>query len=86
MALQRQLSLTREFNPKTTVDAANPANVTFTVSGLISGDRGTLTFTDANGVKDIVNVGANGTYSTDLSNLANGTINYALAVIDLPGM
>ena len=74
-----------QLTPAVTVNATNPADVTFTVSGLQAGDHGTVTFTDAKGVQDVVNVGSNGNYSTNLSNLAIGTIDYTLSVTDPAG-
>ena len=77
---------TSQLTPALTIDAAtNPADVTFTVSGLQAGDHGTVTFADAKGVQDLVNVGSNGNYSTNLSNLAIGTIDYTLSVTDPAG-
>ena len=74
-----------QLTPAVTVNATNPADVTFTVSGLQAGDHGTVTFTDAKGVQDVVNVGSNGNYTTNLSNLAIGTIDYTLSVTDPAG-
>ena len=77
---------TSQLTPALTIDAAtNPADVTFTVSGLQAGDHGTATFMDAKGVQDVVNVGSNGNYTTNLSNLAIGTIDYTLSVTDPAG-
>ena len=56
-----------ELIPTLTVNATNPAAVSFTVSGLAANDKGTVTFTDANGVTDVVAIGSNGIYSTNLS-------------------
>ena len=74
-----------QLTPAVTVNATNPADVTFTVGGLQAGDHGTVTFTDAKGVQDVVNVGSNGNYTTNLSNLATGTIDYTLSVTDPAG-
>ena len=71
--------------PTLTVTATNPADVTFTVLGVPSADHGTVTFTDVNGVQDVVNIGSNGYYSANLSNLATGTIDYTLSVTDPAG-
>ena len=71
--------------PTLTLNATDPAHATFTVSGLASDVHGTVTFADVNGVQDVVNIGTNGTYAADLSNLANGTIDYTLAVTDPMG-
>ncbi len=67
------------------VYAANPADVIFTVSGLASDYSGTVTFTDSLGKSDVVPIGADGTYSANLSNLAEGTINYTMMVSDPAG-
>ena len=72
-------------NPTLTVNAANPAAVAFTVSGLESDYSGTVTFTDATGKADVVPIGSNGTYSANLSNLTNGTITYLMTVSDPAG-
>ena len=71
--------------PSLSVDATNPAHVTFTVSGLESDYSGTVTFTDVSGNQDVVKIESNGAYSTDLSNLANGTIEYTLSVSNPAG-
>jgi autotransporter passenger strand-loop-strand repeat protein len=73
------------FDPSLTVNASDPAHVTFTVGGLASNDHGTVTFTDVTGVQDVVSINSNGTYSANLSNLANGTIDYTLTVTDPSG-
>ena len=72
-------------NPSLTVNAANPANVIFTVSGLESDYSGTVTFTDSTGKSDVVPIGADGTYSANLSNLTNGTLTYLMTVSDPAG-
>ena len=71
--------------PLLTVDAAVPADVTFVVSGLASDMTGTVAFTDANGKQDVVDIGSNGTYSANLSNLATGTLTYLLSAKDPAG-
>ncbi len=71
--------------PSLSVDATNPAHVTFTVSGLESDYSGTVTFTDASGNQDVVPIESNGAYSANLSNLANGTITYLLSASDPAG-
>ena len=71
--------------PSLSVDAANPAHVTFTVSGLEPDYSGTVTFTDASGTQDVVPIELNGAYSTNLSNLKSGTITYLLSVSDPAG-
>ena len=67
------------------VDAADPTHVTFTISGLEGDESGTMTFTDSIGHSDVVPVGSNGTYSANLSNLANGTLTYLVSVTDPVG-
>ena len=71
--------------PTVVVDAANPAKVTFTISGLEGDETGTMTFTDALSHSDVVNIASNGTYSANLSNLANGTLTYLVSVTDPVG-
>jgi large repetitive protein len=72
-------------SPTLSVNAANPADVTFTVSGLESDYSGTVTFTDSTGKSDVVPIGSNGTYSANLSNLTNGTLTYLLTASDPAG-
>jgi hypothetical protein len=79
------LDTDKDLNPAITVNAANPANVKFTISGFEGDETGTMTFTDSTGRQDVVNVGSNGTYSADLSNLANGTLTYLLSETDAAG-
>ena len=70
--------------PRLSVDAANPSDVHFT-AGLESDYSGTVTFTDSSGKSDVVPIGSIGTYSANLSNLANGTIAYLMTVSDAAG-
>ena len=72
-------------NPTISVNAANPADVIFTVSGLESDYSGTVTFTDSTGKSDVAPIGGNGTYTANLSNLANGTLTYLMTVSDPAG-
>ena len=72
-------------NPTISVNAANPADVNFTVSGLESDYSGTVTFTDSTGKSDVVPIGGNGTYTANLSNLVNGTLTYLMTVSDPAG-
>ena len=72
-------------NPTLSVNAADPTNVKFTVSGLESDYSGTVTFTDATGKSDVVPIGSNGNYSANLSNLANGSLTYLMTVSDPAG-
>ena len=72
-------------NPSLSVNAANPSDVTFTVSGLESDYSGTVTFTDLNGKSDVLQIGSNGLYSANLSNLADGTLTYLMTVSDPAG-
>ena len=72
-------------NPTISVNAANPADVTFTVSGLESDYSGTVAFTNSTGKSDVVPIGGNGTYTANLSNLANGTLTYLMTVSDPAG-
>jgi len=71
--------------PSLSVDATNPAHVTFTVSGLEPDYSGTVTFTDASGKQDVVPIESNGAYAANLSNLTNGTITYLLSVSNPAG-
>ena len=64
--------------PSLSLDATNPAHVTFTVSGLEPAYSGTVTFTDASGTQDVVPIKSNGAYSANLSNLTSGTISLSL--------
>ena len=79
------LDIDSSLNPALSVNAANPADVTFTVSGLESDYSGTVTFTDSTGKSDVVPISGNGTYSANLSNLANGTLTYLMTVSDPAG-
>ena len=72
-------------NPTLSVDAANPTDVKFTVSGLESDYSGTVTFTDSTGKSDVVAIGSDGNYSANLSNLTNGTLTYVMTVSDPAG-
>ena len=71
--------------PSLSVNASDPANVTFVVSGLESDYSGTVTFTDTTGKSDVVAIGSNGTYSANLSNLTDGTLTYVMTVSDPAG-
>ena len=44
-----------------------------------------MTFTDSTGKADVVSIGGNGTYSANLSNLANGTLTYLMTVSNPAG-
>ena len=79
------LDTDRGLTPTMTVNAANPANVTFAVGGLEGDEHGTVTFTDTNDQQDVVPIVSNGTYSANLSNLADGTLKYLLSVTDPAG-
>ena len=79
------LDTDRGLTPTMTVNAANPANVTFTVGGLEGDEHGTVTFTDTNDRQDVVPIVSNGTFSANLSNLADGTLKYLLSVTDPAG-
>jgi len=71
--------------PSLSVDATNPAHVTFTVSGLEGDESGTVTFTDGSNHQDVVAIGSNGAYAANLSNLTDGTITWLLRVTDPAG-
>ena len=67
------------------INATNSANVIVTVSGLPSDYNGQVTFTASTGETDVVPIGGNGTYSANLSNLADGTLTYLMTVSDPAG-
>jgi hypothetical protein len=71
--------------PSIAVDPANPASVNLYIAGLATGDTGAVTFKDANGNADTINVATNGATTTDLSNLQDGSITYTLTVNDSTG-
>ena len=71
--------------PSLTVDAAIAAHVMVVISGLASDMTGTVTFTDQNGKQDVLTIGGNGTYTTDLSNLATGGLTYLLTATNPEG-
>jgi Bacterial Ig-like domain/Right handed beta helix region len=79
------LDTDRGLTPTVVVDAGDPANVKFTISGLEGDEAGTMTFTDTTGHSDVINIGSNGTYAANLSNLANGTVTYLVTVTDPAG-
>jgi hypothetical protein len=59
----------------TPIGAAGAASVAFTLTGLATGDSGTVTFTDVNGASVQVNVaGSQQSYSVNLSALTDGPI------------
>ena len=64
-----------------TVNAAGESSVAFAVTGLATGDAGTVTFTDSLGDTVAVAVTAGQTaYTADLSGLADGTITSSLTL------
>ena len=71
--------------PGLSVNAANPSNVIYSIFGMQSDEHGTVTFTDSSGQQDVVNVGSNGTYTANLSNLTNGALTYLMTVTDARG-
>ena len=71
--------------PNLSVDASDPAHVTFTVSGLESDYSGGVTFTDSTSKSDVVPISGNGNYSANLSNLTNGTLTYLMTVSNPAG-
>ena len=68
------------------INAAESRAVAFTVSGLDARTDGKVTFTDAAAHQVVVNVGGNGTYSADLSNLSDGTITSSLLTTNPDGV
>ena len=61
------------------INFTEAGNVSFTVAGLGGNQTGTVTFTDAADQQVVVNVGANGSYSADLSALTDGAITSLLS-------
>jgi hypothetical protein len=56
------------------VNSTEAAAVTFTVSGLPQGEKGTVTFSDTAGHQVVVDVSGSGNYSANLSPLADGPV------------
>ena len=79
------LDTDRGLTPDVSVNALDPAHVTFTISGLEGDESGTMTFTDINGKQVVVDVGSNGDYSADLSSLAQGKVTYLVSETDPAG-
>jgi hypothetical protein len=69
-------------SPTFSINAFDPSNVAFTISGLEGDESGTVIFTDSTGQQVVVDVGSNGNYTADLSALKNGTITYLVTVTD----
>ena len=67
------------------INATESTAVTFTVSGLESGEAGTVTFTDASNHHVFVGVDGSGTYSANLSALTDGQITSSLSAADVAG-
>ena len=67
------------------INATESVAVTFSVSGLKAGTIGAVIFSDAANHQVMVSVAANGTYSTDLSALMDGTITSSLSATDSHG-
>ena len=76
------LDTDRDLTPILTVDVANPAHVTFTISGLEGGEHGTVAFADVASREAVVKVGSNGSYTADLPALATGKVTYLLKEVD----
>src|SRR6185369_15578211 len=64
------------------INATESTDVSFTVSGLQAGAAGTVTFSDASNHQVVVAIDGNGTFSANLSSLADGTITSLLAAND----
>ena len=79
------LDTDRGLTPDVSVNALDPAHVTFTISGLEGDEFGTMTFTDINGKQVVVNVGSNGDYAANLSSLAQGPVTYLVTEKDTAG-
>ena len=67
------------------VGQTGAGTVSYTVGSLDDDARGTVTFTDPNGRTVQASVTSNGTFSVNLSSLADGTINASLSVTDSAG-
>ena len=65
--------------------AADSGSVSYTIGNLDDDASGTATFTDVNGKKVQASVASNGTFSINLSSLADGTIIASLTISDLAG-
>ena len=79
------LDTDKDLHPTLSVDASNPAHVTFSIAGLEGDEHGTMTFTDSLGHQAVVDVGSNGNYTTSLSSLAVGKVSYLLTETDPAG-
>ena len=66
----------------TMINAAEAGHVSFTVAGLDIDASGIATFTDHLGHTKTATVNASGTFSVDLSGLADGSITSSLSVTD----
>jgi hypothetical protein len=67
------------------VNATEATDVAYTVSGLATGEIGTVTFTDADHHQVSANVTGNGIYNADLSSLTDGTITSSLSAANPAG-
>jgi hypothetical protein len=65
--------------------AADSGSVSYTIGNLDDDASGTATFTDVNGKKVQASVASNGTFSINLSSLADGTIIASLTISDSAG-
>ena len=79
------LDTDRGLTPTVSVNALDPAHVTFTISGLEGDKSGTMAFTDIDGKQVVVDVGSNGDYSADLTSLAQGKVTYLVSETDTAG-
>ena len=67
------------------INATESTAVAFSVSGIGSGETGTVTFADAFDHRVVVNVDGDGTYSANLSSLTDGTITSSLVATGQAG-
>ena len=70
--------------PTVVVDAANPANVTFTISGLEGDETGTMTFTDTLGHSDVV-ILARTAVTQQTCRISRTDVTYLVSVTDPVG-
>src|SRR5262249_40152387 len=75
----QHLSLAVNNSADHVINAIEATNVGFTVTGLNPNETATVTFADADNLQVTMKITADGSYSADLSSLADGTITSSLA-------